>query len=305
MNERVIFDAALEISDFQARQVFVEKACSGDLEKLRTVQALLKSHAAAGSFLDIPFAAQIQPTLADGSDDVDASKIGKEQEKTSRYRSTAQNEDDKDDALQPDLSFLQPSTKPGSIGLIGHYEVLAALGQGGFGVVVKAFDEKLHRVVAIKVLNPQVAATSPPRRRFLREARAAAAIRHDNIVQVYSVEEQPQPYLVMEYIDGESLMQKQDRQGPLEVSAVVHFGRQIASGLAAAHAAGLIHRDIKPANILLELGAEQRIKITDFGLARSVDDASLTRSGLISGTPMYMAPEQALGGGARSSCRLV
>lgn len=144
-------------------------------------------------------------------------------------------------------------------------------------------------------MNPQMAATSPPRKRFLREARSAAAIRHDNIVAVHCVEEQPLPYLVMEFIDGQTLQQKLDGNGLLEVPEVLYLGQQIASGLAAAHALSLIHRDIKPGNILIEGDVEQKVKITDFGLARAADDASLTRSGMISGTPMYMAPEQALG----------
>ena len=203
-------------------------------------------------------------------------------------------DDDSDDG-RVDLSFLEPSTKAGSIGTLSHYEILEVLGQGGFGVVFKAFDEKLHRRVAIKVMSVRMAATSPPRKRFLREARSAAAIKHENIVQVYSVEEQPLPFLVMECIDGETLGHRLDSSGPLEISEVLYLGRQIAAGLAAAHAMGLIHRDIKPGNILLEQGVEQKVKITDFGLARAADDASLTRSGIISGTPMYMAPEQAMG----------
>ena len=169
------------------------------------------------------------------------------------------------------------------------------LGQGGSGIVLKAFDEELHRVVAIKVLLPQLAATSPPRKRFLREARCSAAVRHEHVVQIYAVEDQPIPYLVMEYIAGENLQQKLDRVGPLEVPEVLRIGCEIARGLAAAHAAGLIHRDIKPANILLEDGAVPRVKLTDFGLARTADDASITQSGLIAGTPLYMAPEQARG----------
>ena len=199
------------------------------------------------------------------------------------------------DGETPALDFLQPSTKPGSLGRLGHYEVLEVLGQGGFGIVLKAFDEKLHRVVAIKVMAPHLAATSPARKRFLREARAAAAVRHENVVAIHAVEEQPIPYLVMEYIAGQTLQQKLDRNGPLDVTEVLRIGQQIASGLAAAHAQGLIHRDIKPANILLENGVEQRVKITDFGLARAADDASLTQSGVIAGTPLYMAPEQAQG----------
>ena len=113
-------------------------------------------------------------------------------------------------------------------------------------------------------------------------------------MQVYEVGEQPLPYLAMEFIPGETLQQRLDRTGPLEVSEVVRIGRQIAEGLAAAHACDLIHRDIKPGNILLE-GGSHKVKITDFGLARAADDASISQSGVIAGTPMFMAPEQALG----------
>jgi formylglycine-generating enzyme required for sulfatase activity len=203
--------------------------------------------------------------------------------------------DEKKPAEEPvDLHFLQPSARPDSLGRIGHYEVLQVLGQGGFGIVLRAFDDVLQRVVALKVLAPEIAATSPARKRFLREARSAAQVRHENVVQVYAVEEQPLPYLVMEFIPGETLQQRLDRIGPLEVPEIVRLGRQIAEGLAAAHDTGLIHRDIKPGNVLIE-GGHQRVKVSDFGLARAADDASLTQSGVLAGTPMYMAPEQARG----------
>jgi eukaryotic-like serine/threonine-protein kinase len=281
MNERVIFEAALEIADPKKRQAFLQKACKGDADLRAGVEALLNSHDTAGSFLDIPAVDQ----MGHGSSSVTANTI---------VGGPSDDNDDSDDG-RVDLSFLEPSTKAGSIGTLGHYEILEVLGQGGFGVVFKAFDEKLHRVVAIKVMSAQMAAGSPARKRFLREARSAAAIKNENVVQVYSVEEQPLPYLVMEYIDGEPLGHKLDSSGPLETTEVLFIGRQIAAGLTAAHAMGLIHRDIKPGNILLERGVEQKVKIADFGLARAADDASLTRSGMISGTPMYMAPEEALG----------
>lgn len=193
------------------------------------------------------------------------------------------------------LTFLQPTTRPDSLGRLEHYEVLKVLGRGAFGIVLKAFDETLHRMVAIKLMSPELAATSPARKRFLREARAAAAVRHENIVNIYGVHEQPLPFLVMEYIPGETLHQRLEERGPLDVAEVLSLGEQIARGLAAAHATGLIHRDVKPPNILLEAGPVERVKITDFGLARAVDDASLTQSGFVAGTPMYMAPEQARG----------
>src|SRR5205807_3871803 len=127
-----------------------------------------------------------------------------------------------------------------------------------------------------------------------REARAAAAVRHDHIIDIHAVEEEPIPYLVMECIEGQTLQQKLERVGPLPLKQTLRIGVQIAEGLAAAHKQGLIHRDIKPANILLENGVE-RVKISDFGLARSVDDASVTQSGTVAGTPMYMSPEQVEG----------
>jgi hypothetical protein len=163
------------------------------------------------------------------------------------------------------------------------------------GVVLKAFDPALHRPVAIKVLAPALAGSATARRRFTREAQAAAAVCHDNVVAVHGVSEADGlPYLVMQYVAGESLQARLDRTGPLEVAEAVRIGLQAARGLAAAHAQGLIHRDVKPANLLLEDGLA-RVKITDFGLARMADDAGLTRAGVVAGTPEYMAPEQARG----------
>jgi hypothetical protein len=162
------------------------------------------------------------------------------------------------------------------------------------GVVVKGHDTRLNRVVAIKVLAPELATHATARKRFLREAQAAAAVVHDNVVTIHAVEEVHLPYLVMEFVAGPSLQQRIDRQGPLALDEILRIGTQIAAGLAAAHAQGLIHRDIKPANILLENGIA-RVRITDFGLARAVDDATMTRSGEVTGTPQYMSPEQAQG----------
>src|SRR5262249_3623607 len=153
----------------------------------------------------------------------------------------------------------------------------------------------LNRLVAIKVMAPQLAAVAAARRRFAREARAAAAVSHEHVVPIYAVDEfRGLPYLVMPLITGESLQDRLDRCGPLKPPEILRIGRQVAIGPAAAHAQGLIHRDIKPSNILVENGVE-RVKITDFGLARTVDDASLTHSDVVVGTPQYMAPEQARG----------
>jgi serine/threonine protein kinase len=194
-----------------------------------------------------------------------------------------------------DLYFLRPADRPGLLGTLGGYEVQAVIGQGGMGVVLKAFDPALHRLVAIKVLAPALAGSATARRRFTREAQAAAAVCHDHVVAVHGVSEADGlPYLVMQYVPGESLQQRLDRVGPLPVEEVVRIGLQAASGLAAALAQGLIHRDVKPANLLLENGLA-KVKITDFGLARMVDDVPVTRDGVVLGTPEYMAPEQARG----------
>ncbi len=194
-----------------------------------------------------------------------------------------------------DLYFLAPSDKPDVLGTLGAYEVQEVIGQGGMGVVLRAYEPALQRRVAIKVMAAAVAGSAMARQRFTREAQAAAAVCHEHIVAVHGVHEvQGLPYLVMQYVAGESLQERLDRDGALALSDVVQIGLQTASALAAAHAQGLIHRDIKPANLLLENGLA-RVKITDFGLARMLDDARLTQSGVIAGTPEYMAPEQARG----------
>jgi serine/threonine protein kinase len=196
---------------------------------------------------------------------------------------------------QPWLGFLLPSDDDRCLGRLGAYQVTEVIGSGGFGVVLKAFDPALNRHVAIKVLSPQLANSGAARRRFAREGQAAAAVVHEHVVAIHAVAENDGlPYLVMSYIPGCSLQDRLDQQGPLELKEILRIGMQVAAGLSAAHAQGLVHRDIKPANILLEHGVE-RVKITDFGLARTIDDASLTASGVIAGTPQYMAPEQARG----------
>ncbi len=206
-----------------------------------------------------------------------------------------QTRDEKPFAAELPLGFLSPSDKPGQLGRLDRYEVLAEIGRGGMGVVLKAFDPSLHRVVAIKVLAPQLATSGVARKRFLREAKAAAAVTHDHIVTIHAVEESNGlPYLVMQYVAGPSLQERIDKEGPLEVTEIVRIGMETASGLAAAHSHGIVHRDVKPGNILLEDGV-QRVKLTDFGLARAMDDASLTQSGFVAGSPLFMAPEQARG----------
>jgi hypothetical protein len=191
--------------------------------------------------------------------------------------------------------WLDPTDDPKYIGRFGGYEILGVVGFGGMGVVLKGFEPSLNRYVAIKVLSPALATSGAARQRFAREAQAAAAVLHENVLAIHRVDESHAlPYLVTPFVSGVSLQKRIDTDGPLPPTAVLRIGRQIAAGLAAAHAQGLVHRDIKPANILLDRGVE-RVTITDFGLARAADDGSLTKTGVIAGTPQYMSPEQARG----------
>jgi len=163
--------------------------------------------------------------------------------------------------------FLAPPLAPDELGRLGPYRVLKVLGAGGMGVVFLAEDPQLARLVALKAMLPGVAVSDSARERFLREARAAASIKHDNIVSIYQVgEDRGVPFLAMELLDGEPLDARLQREGKLPRAEVVRIGREIALGLAAAHKRGLIHRDIKPANLWLE-AETGRVKILDFGLA--------------------------------------
>jgi len=193
------------------------------------------------------------------------------------------------------LDFLAAPSHPEMLGRIGRYDVERMIGSGGMGIVLKGFDTELHRVVAIKVLKPHLAHIGAARHRFAREAQSAAAVVHEHVIPIYDVQSEGEtPFLVMQYVPGQSLQSRVDERGPLEMKEVLRIARQMAAGLGAAHAQGLVHRDVKPANILLEESVE-RVLISDFGLARTVDDATLTRTGIVAGTPHYMSPEQASG----------
>jgi hypothetical protein len=199
----------------------------------------------------------------------------------------------------PPLDYAQLLTPPqqaGELGRLGPYRVLRLLGTGAMGAVFMAEDIQLARPVALKVMLPALSVNPDSRARFLREARAAAAIQHDHIVTVFQVgEDRGVPFLAMQLLEGETLEDRLRRPPPLLVPTVLRLAREIADGLAAAHQRGLLHRDVKPSNIWLEAGRD-RVKILDFGLARGVgEDARLTRTGTIIGTPAYMAPEQARG----------
>lgn len=191
--------------------------------------------------------------------------------------------------------LLSPSSHPEMLGRIGRYDIESMLGAGGMGIVYRGFDTQLHRAVAIKVLSPTLAFHGSARQRFAKEAQAAAAIVHEDVVPIYDVQTQREiPFLVMRFIPGESLQARIDGHGALELIQILRIGKQLMAGLAAAHAQGLIHRDVKPANILLEEGIDRAL-LTDFGLAQTIDDARVTASGMMPGTPPYMSPEQSRG----------
>jgi serine/threonine protein kinase len=180
---------------------------------------------------------------------------------------------------------------------VGDYELLELIGRGGMGVVYRAHDKNLQREVAIKALAPALLANPEAIERFQREARAAAALDHQNVLPIHAfggLEDSTNfPFIAMPLIRGESLESKIRREGKLSVKETLDLARQIASGLTAAHEAGIVHRDIKPGNILID--TDGKALIADFGLARMGDDASLTLPDVRAGTPQFMAPEQALG----------
>jgi len=269
LSKETIFSSALEKSSDETRTAYLDLACAGDADLRSKIDRLLDSHSRVGNFLERPVQELMIGASARSGEDGFAER----------------------DAHH----FLTTSHRSDSLGRLEHYEILEVLGRGGMGVVFRAFDEKLQRVVAIKALAPELAAVGAARRRFVREAQCAAAVIHDNVIAIHAVDDSgPVPYLVMQFVDGLTLQEKLDRDGPMPVATILRLGMQIASGLSAAHGQSVVHRDVKPSNILLEHGSE-RIKIMDFGLARIIDDSTVSLTGIIAGTPAFMSPEQANG----------
>ena len=190
--------------------------------------------------------------------------------------------------------FLDSPGGDGELGRLKHYRILRELGRGGMGFVFEAEDVKLKRLVALKVMNQKIAATAGSRQRFLREARAMAAIRHDNVATIFEVGQSGDtPFMAMEMLQGKTLETLNKDGERLGFERIIDFATQITEGLAAAHARGIVHRDIKPANLWVET-AINRIKILDFGLAlASTPVDSLAGRGSVIGTPGYLSPEQA------------
>ncbi|MEL7497622.1 MAG: serine/threonine-protein kinase [Planctomycetota bacterium] len=192
--------------------------------------------------------------------------------------------------IQPWLEDVNPN-----IGRIAEFELVRFIGRGGMGVVFEAHDTKLERAVAIKLMSPGLLADANASDRFLREARSAAKINHTNVVTVHAVDQvRGLPYLVMELVRGPSLEQQLSFKTKLPTIEILKIARQTALGLSAAHENGITHRDIKPSNLMFDKHSK-RIRIADFGLASTVNDTSLTRSGMLIGTPDFASPEQVNG----------
>jgi eukaryotic-like serine/threonine-protein kinase len=253
-----LFVAALELAPEQ-RSAFLDEACSNAPELRRTVEALLADNDRAGSFL-------AEPLLAPASE-VDPSGV------------TAA------------LGYYLGAGKR-----LGRYTIIEPLGSGGMGVVYRARDEKLERLVALKILAPGRLMGEDARRRFRKEALALAKLNHDHIAAVYDVGDQDGvDYIVMECVSGESLAAKL-RSGPLPVKDATLIALQVAEALEDAHESGVIHRDLKPANIMIT--PKGNAKVLDFGLAKLLapdETLSMTETHILAGTPLYMSPEQAQG----------
>ena len=178
---------------------------------------------------------------------------------------------------------------------ISHYKISEKLGEGGMGVVYKATDTELNRPVALKFLTPHLLRDEEGRKRFRREAQAAAALDHPNICTVYEIgQAEDQSFIAMAYLEGRTLS-KRIADGPLKLPEALSIAIQMAEGLEAAHDKGVVHRDIKPDNVMLMKGSRGLVKLMDFGLAQLAESSKLTREGTTLGTPIYMSPEQALG----------
>jgi serine/threonine-protein kinase len=183
--------------------------------------------------------------------------------------------------------------------LSDRYRLESKLGSGGMSTVFLARDETLERWVAVKVMHREISDQPDQIERFRREARAVAQLSHPNVVAVIDAgEDSGYPYIVLEYVEGETLKQRIDRLGRLPVEEAVAYAIEIGRGLSAAHASRLVHRDVKPQNVLID--AEGRAKVTDFGIARSLESDGLTKTGRVLGTTDYVAPEQAMGHGVDS-----
>ncbi|HUP43853.1 MAG TPA: tetratricopeptide repeat protein [Thermoanaerobaculia bacterium] len=196
----------------------------------------------------------------------------------------------------PDVTRTQAAgdlLAPGAL-VAGRYRIEELVGVGGMGMVYRAHDERLDLRVALKVLRPELTVRHGAEERFVRELILARQVSHRNVVRIHDLgEDRELSFLTMDYVEGRSLLEVLNEEGPLAPARAAEVARQVAEGLAAAHCEGVIHRDLKPANVLLDAGG--RAYITDFGVARSLSATGITRAGSVLGTPTYLSPEQARG----------
>ena len=326
MTERELFLAVVELSDPQARALYLDQACAGQAALRAKVLALLRSHGEAGNFLKEPVVARESGATIEATGAIDpwgatagatsATRSGHSVETTHAGLETITadnplhgadangapdhvNGDWACDVTSPlnmadrhaDSSEL---TQGARIRYFDDYEIEAELGRGGMGVVYKARQISLNRVVALKMIRAGVLADSAELQRFQNEAEAVALLDHPGIVPVYEVgEHNGQRYFSMKLITGDSLaVQVASFQGNLRAGASLLA--ETAEAVHHAHMQGILHRDLKPANILID--SEGHPHVTDFGLAKRIhDDVEMTASGAILGTPAYMSPEQAVG----------
>lgn len=255
-----IFDRAVSMDEPSARAAYLAAACADDLELRSKLDRLIEAHDAGTEF---------------------------EAELSQRNARPLQISE-----LPYELDVLQVAGEA-TAQRIRHFEVLEVIGRGGAGIVLKARDTQLNRVVALKMLDPGSRDPSALRR-LVREARSAASIIHQHVIAVHAVYEEPPALICMEYVEGPTLQELVRGKGPLSLSDTLRVGIQISEALSVAHSLGIVHRDIKPSNILMEQGLV-RAKLADFGLAHAENDANLTATGQLIGTPHYMSPEQTLG----------
>jgi serine/threonine protein kinase/Tol biopolymer transport system component len=265
-----VYNAALERKPDQ-REAFLEEACAGDDSLRKEVESLLACQSEAKGFIESPALEAAAQDLA------------------------------RDQSKQASLALAGRT--------LSHYRIIEKLGEGGMGIVYKAFDTRLNRAVALKVLPPDKVSDPERKRRFVKEARAASALNHPNIVTIHDIDQADGvDFIAMEYVAGKTL----DRQIPckgMQIAKALEFAMQLANALAAAHSAGIIHRDLKPSNVMVSDSGQ--VKILDFGLAKLIERAELnaegsppavsqetslrTDEGMILGTAAYMSPEQAQG----------
>jgi len=271
-----IFLAALERGTPQERAAYLDEACRGDPELRRHLDWLLKAHPQAGGFLEKPALERIEAVTT-----IDRGGLP-----AHHAESAAQSETIED---APSPVGLTAGTK---VRYVGDYELLEEIARGGMGVVYRARQVSLNRIVALKMILAGELASAQDVQRFQREAQAAANLDHPNIVPIYEVgEHEGQHYFSMKFIEGTNLARRASSFGR-DPKASASLLVKVARAVHAAHQHGILHRDLKPANILLDEAGEPFV--VDFGLAKHVDGAySQTRTGAIVGTPSYMAPEQA------------